>query len=152
MSYINLLFETVLTACRPVEQLPTGTILVHDIPATTNNTAHIARVSSIDQKIDLDSQLQRLRDYTSAKGLPRVQEVSEIGSGLNGSGKKLIKLLENPSISIIVAEHRGRLTRFGSDYHWGPYGGSGKRGHNKNRAYHGLASRVSFKGKITLLT
>jgi putative resolvase len=101
---------------RPTEQLPTGTILVHEIPAITNNAALYARVSSSDQKTDLNRQLQRLRDYASAKGLHVVQEVYEIGSGLDGSRKKLIKLLENPSISIIVVEHRDRLARFGSDY------------------------------------
>ena len=48
---------------RPVEQLPTGTILVHDIPTTTNNVALYARVSSSDQKEDLDRQLKRLREF-----------------------------------------------------------------------------------------
>jgi predicted site-specific integrase-resolvase len=101
---------------RPVEQLPTGTILVHDIPTATNNVALYARVSSSDQKEDLDRQLQRLREYATVKGFHVVQEVSEIGSGLNGSRKRLTELLENPSISNIVVEHRDRLARFGSDY------------------------------------
>lgn len=41
---------------------------------------------------------------------------SEIGSGLNGNRKRLIKLLENPSVSTIVVEHRDRLARFGWGY------------------------------------
>jgi len=101
---------------RPTEQLPTGTILVHELPTITNNTALYARVSSSDQKEDLTRQMQRLREYATVKGHHIVQEISEIGSGLNGKRKKIVSLLENPSVSIIVVEHRDRLARFGSDY------------------------------------
>lgn len=100
----------------PTQQLSTGTILVHELPTITNNVALYARVSSSDQKEDLARQLQRLREYATVKGLHVIQEVFEIGSGLNGNRRKLIKLLENPSVSTIVVEHRDRLTRFGSDY------------------------------------
>jgi predicted site-specific integrase-resolvase len=101
---------------RPTEQLPTGTILVHELPTQTNNAVLYARVSSNDQKNDLERQLQRLRDYASAQGLHIVDEITEIGSGLNGHRKKLIKILSNPMVSIIVVEHRDRLARFGSEY------------------------------------
>jgi len=101
---------------RPTEQLPTGTILVHEIPTKTSNTALYGRVSSADQKSDLERQMQRLRDYAAAHGLKVVQEVQEIGSGLNGHRKKLLNLLADPSISIIVVEHRDRLARFGAEF------------------------------------
>jgi Predicted site-specific integrase-resolvase len=101
---------------RPTEQLPTGTILVHELPTKTNNAVLYARVSSSDQKEDLKRQLQRLRDYAAKEGLHVVQEVTEVGSGLNGKRKKLLKILANPSISIIVVEHRDRIARFGSEY------------------------------------
>lgn len=101
---------------RPVEQLPTGTILVHELPVTTNNAVLYARVSSGEQAGDLDRQMQRLRDYAATQGLHVVSEVQEIGSGLNGHRKKLMKTLENPSISIVVVEHRDRIARFGSEY------------------------------------
>jgi predicted site-specific integrase-resolvase len=100
---------------RPTEQLPTGTILVHETPTTTNNTALYARVPSTDQKADLERQTQRLRDYAAAHGLKVVREVQEIGSGLNGHRKKLLQLLADPSISIIVVEHQDRLARFGAE-------------------------------------
>ncbi len=100
---------------RPVEQLPTGTILVHELPVTTNNAVLYARVSSGDQAADLDRQMQRLRDYAAVQGLRVIQEVQEVGSGLNGHRRKL-KALENPSASTIVVEHRDRLARFGSEY------------------------------------
>ena len=54
---------------RPVEQLPTGTILVRDLPVTTNNAVLYARVSPGDQAADLDRQMQRVRDYAAAQGL-----------------------------------------------------------------------------------
>ena len=101
---------------RPTEQLQMGTILVHEIPTKTNNTALYGRVSSANQKSDLERQMQRLRDYAAARGLKVVSEVREIGSGLNGRRKKLLKLLANPLVSIIVVEHRDRLARFGAEF------------------------------------
>lgn len=103
---------------RPTEQLPTGTILVHEppTPTTTNNAALYARVSSTDQKVDLERQMQHLRDYAAAHGLKVVREVQEIGSGLNGHRKKLLQLLADPNISLIVVEHQDRLTRFGAEF------------------------------------
>ena len=102
---------------RPVEQLPTGTILVHeeDRPLTPNTVLY-ARVSSSDQKADLERQLSRLRDYASAHGLKVTQEASEVGSALNGRRKKLLALLSDPSVSTIIVEHRDRLSRFGAEY------------------------------------
>ncbi len=101
---------------RPTEQLPTGTILVHELPTKTNNAVLYGRVSSSDQKNDLERQMQRLRDYAAIHGLKVVQEVQEVGSGLNGHRKKLLKILADPSISIIVVEHRDRLARFGAEF------------------------------------
>lgn len=95
------------------EQLPTGTILVYPEQATLQQVALYARVSSSDQKEDLQRQLQRLRDYASAKGLRVSKEVSEVGSGLNGHRKKIHALLKDSSISMILVEHRDRLARFG---------------------------------------
>ena len=73
-----------------------------------------ARVSSSDQKEDLARQLDRLRNYAAARGLNVVEEITEIGSGLNGKRNKLIKALKG-SRNLLV-EHRDRLTRFGFDY------------------------------------
>jgi predicted site-specific integrase-resolvase len=98
----------------PATQLSTGTILVHEpsdsLPA---RAALYARVSSHDQKNDAERQMERLRTFAAAKGLPVAYEVIEIGSGLNGHRKKLLKLLADPAITIIVVEHRDRLARFG---------------------------------------
>ena len=74
-----------------------------------------ARVSSHDQKADLQRQLQRLRDYCASKGLIIAGESAEIGSGLNGDRKGLLKLLSKPTGDLVV-EHRDRLARFGVQY------------------------------------
>lgn len=97
------------------EQLPTGTILVYpeQPEAQQRNIVLYARVSSSDQKEDLQRQLQHLRDYAASQGMHIVEEVQEIGSGLNGHRKKIHKLLRNASITDIVVEHRDRLARFG---------------------------------------
>jgi predicted site-specific integrase-resolvase len=98
----------------PATQLKTGTILVYEpsdsLPA---RAALYARVSSHDQKADAERQMERLRAFAAAKGLPVAEEVIEIGSGLNGHRKKLLSLLANPAITVIVVEHKDRLARFG---------------------------------------
>jgi predicted site-specific integrase-resolvase len=102
----------------PYEQAPSGTILVK--PLTENErdliVALYARVSSHEQKKDLDGQIARLLIYANNKGLKVGQTVTEIGSGLNGHRPKLLKLLSDAKVKIIVVEHRDRLMRFGSEY------------------------------------
>jgi predicted site-specific integrase-resolvase len=102
----------------PAEQLPTGTVIVHQPPATTNanGAALDARVSSADQKADLDRQLVRLTEYAMAQKFVMVDAVKEIGSGLNGHRKGIMRLLRNPDVTIIVVEHRDRLMRCGFEY------------------------------------
>jgi len=58
----------------------------------------------------------RLRDFAAAKGLPVSKEVIEIGPGLNGRRKQLLKLLADPTITVLVVEHRDRLARFGVEF------------------------------------
>lgn len=74
-----------------------------------------ARVSSHDQKNDLERQLGRLKDYAAAQGWSVIKEVKEIGSGLNGKRQKIMRLLNDKNISGIVVEHKDRLSRFGSE-------------------------------------
>jgi putative resolvase len=42
--------------------------------------------------------------------------VTEIGSGLNGKRKKLLRILRDPRVVRMVVEHRDRLARFGFDW------------------------------------
>jgi predicted site-specific integrase-resolvase len=85
-------------------------------PPVGREVALYGRVSSADQKADLDRQMARLRDFASAHGLVVGREVQDVGSGLNGHRKRLVALLADPSIGVLVVEHRDRLARFGVDY------------------------------------
>jgi putative resolvase len=98
------------------EQTKTGTILIKDEIVHLNSIAIYARVSSRDQKEDLDRQVARLVCYANAKGWVVSQTVTEIGSGLNGHRSKLMRLLANSTAKVILVEHRDRLMRFGAEY------------------------------------
>jgi predicted site-specific integrase-resolvase len=104
----------------PVEQLASGTVIVHEVKSVVGNAvgnvALYARVSSADQKVDLDRQLGRLLEYAVAHKMPVVDSVKEIGSGLNGHRKGMMRLLSNGNIQTILVEHRDRLMRFGFEY------------------------------------
>ncbi len=101
----------------PARQLITGTILVEPPPeANGAGAALYARVSSWDQKADLDRQLGRLRAWAARAGLAVVRTEAEVGSGLTGGRRRLMRLLADPAISTIVVEHRDRLARFGVEY------------------------------------
>lgn len=98
------------------EQTQTGTILIKEEDVPSNAVAIYARVSSADQKKDLDQQIARLVLYANKNGLVVAHAITEIGSGLNGHRPKLMKLLANSNIKIILVEHRDRLMRFGIEY------------------------------------
>ena len=75
-----------------------------------------ARVSSSENKSNLDSQAERLTQYAIARGY-QIKEVSkEVGSGVNDNRAKLQKLLREGKATKIVVEHKDRLTRFGYNY------------------------------------
>lgn len=80
------------------------------------NVAIYARVSSSENKSNLDSQAQRMIDFCNAKGYKVSKLVKEIGSGLNDERPKLLSLLLDNNIDIIVVEHKDRLARFGLNY------------------------------------
>jgi len=101
----------------PAEQLPTGTVIVHPpASATEGGVALYARVSSNDQKHDLDRQIARLSEFAAKKQLRVVDVVKETGSGLNGHRRAMLRILRNPEISTVIVEHRDRLMRFGFEY------------------------------------
>jgi predicted site-specific integrase-resolvase len=99
-------------------QMDTGTIIVRE-PATSAEQLQVAlsaRISSAEQKEDLERQMQRLKDYAASKGYQVTKMVSELASGLNDRRPKLMKVLTDASVGIVVIEHRDRLTRFGFNY------------------------------------
>lgn len=101
----------------PAEQMPSGTIIIKEENTMAAGAAALyARVSSHDQKKDLDAQIGRLSQYAASRKLSVTMAVTETGSGLNGHRPKLMKLLADPGVNIIVVERRDRLMRFGSEY------------------------------------
>ncbi len=96
----------------------TGTIIIteEDEIIRPDKVAIYTRVSSHENKKNLDSQAQRLVEYCTVKGYQITKIVKEVGSGINDNRKQLIKLLMDESITIIVVEHKDRLTRFGFNY------------------------------------
>lgn len=101
----------------PATQMASGTVVVQDTTLPVASAAALyARVSSSDQKKDLESQLGRLAAYASANGYNVTKTIAEVGSGLNGHRALLMKLLADPAIAVIIVEHRDRLMRFGAEY------------------------------------
>ncbi len=104
----------------PAIRTPSGAILV-EVPRTgagshEGRTVIYARVSSHDQRSDLDRQVARLTEWATAQGMTVSEVVTEVGSGMNGRRKKLSRLLSDPSATTIVVEHRDRLARFGFEH------------------------------------
>lgn len=87
-----------------------------DAKPKVNGVALYARVSSSDQKSDLDRQLSRLTEYAIANKMTIVDAVKEVGSGLNGHRKGMMRLLADAQAQTILVEHRDRLMRFGFEY------------------------------------
>lgn len=75
-----------------------------------------ARVSSVDQRADLDRQVARVAAWVTGQNMVVSSVVTEVGSALNGRGKKFLGLLRDPSVTTIVVEHRDRFARFGAEY------------------------------------
>jgi putative resolvase len=104
----------------PTRQLESGTVIVDYNPNldlhSVNKAAIYARVSSAENKENLDRQAERLTYYASAKGYQIVNIVKEVGSGLNDNRKKLEKLLKGEDYQYLIVEHKDRLGRFGTHY------------------------------------
>jgi len=100
-------------------QLPTGTIVIPDDYTVEDKTEYIityARVSSSENKDNLERQSQILIDFCNAKGWQTQENIQEICSGVNDNRKKLTKILSEAKVTKLVVEHKDRLTRFGFQY------------------------------------
>lgn len=91
--------------------------LIHDpkyeaAPTTAaGRTVCYARVSSADQKNDLQRQADRLKAFAVNLGIKDAQVVTEIASGMNGKRRKLNKLLKDPTVTTIIVEYCDRLAQ-----------------------------------------
>ena len=88
-----------------------GTFLVYEpARAETGGVVLYARVSSSDERDDLERQVGRLAAWATQQGLGVTGTVAEAGSGLNGSRAKLKRLRADPAVGTVVVEHRERLS------------------------------------------
>ncbi len=74
------------------------------------------RVSSTENKTNIETQKQRLLNYCNAKGYQVSDVIQEFGSGINDKRPKLEKLLKQQNFTKLVVEHKDRLTRVGFNY------------------------------------
>ena len=108
-----------------IERLPTGRYYVVVPPESEGRCVVYARVSSGDQREDLDRQVGRLVAWATGHGHRPDEVVKEVGSGLNGN--QLRRVVGDHTVRTIVVEHRERLCRFGFEYVEAALAGRGAR-------------------------
>jgi putative resolvase len=115
----------------PAERVGPRMILVN----VENNAAPVllgglglyARVSSHDQRSDLDRQVARLAAWAAKSGDRVVRVEAEVGSGTNGSRSKARRLLADPQVTTVVVEHSDRLGRMNVELVEAALSASGRR-------------------------
>jgi putative resolvase len=101
----------------PARQINARVILVDDAASANRAAPELsavglyARVSSHDQRSDLDRQVARLSEWAAKAGARVLRIEAEVGSGMNGARAKLRRLLADPAVGTVVVEHRDRLGR-----------------------------------------
>ena len=110
-----------------VEQLPNGRYYVVVPPESEGRLVVYARVSSADQKEDLDRQVGRVVEWATQQGFRVDEVVKETGSGLNGNRRRLRRLVADHTVRTVVVEYRERLCRFGFEYVEAALAGRGAR-------------------------
>lgn len=86
---------------------------VREVDGERLRTVLHASVSSADYRADPDRQELRLLEYARKHSLHVDEVIAEVGSGLNGSRRKLLAALSKPGLGVVVVAHRDRLARFG---------------------------------------
>lgn len=89
--------------------------------ATKNNRVNIiyARVSTANQKDDLNNQVEFLKAYCNTNGVIVNEVITDVGSGLNYNRKKWNALLDNViagNVNTIYVVFPDRFIRFGFDW------------------------------------
>ena len=104
----------------PVPARKVGGLILVDVGpdegVSTGKTVVYARVSSSDQRDDLDRQVGRVTAWATSQDITVDQVVAEVGSALNGHRRKFLRLLRDPGVATIIVEHRDRFCRFGVEY------------------------------------
>ncbi len=110
-----------------IEQLPNGRYYVVVPPGNDARCVVYARVSSGDQREDLGRQVGRVVEWATQQGYRPDEVVKEIGSGLKGNRCQLRRIVGDPTVGMIIVEHRERLCRFGFEYVEAALAGRGAR-------------------------
>ena len=115
---VRTLWRRIKEGTLNVEYSSTGRVFINleNEQVMSLNVCIYARVSSSENKDNLERQKERLINYCNAKGYKVAKVVTEIGSGLNDERKKLESILLDRSLNLIVVEHKDRLSRFGLNY------------------------------------
>jgi putative resolvase len=98
----------------PVPAQKVGRLILVDMESSESlggRTVLYARVSSHDQRGDLDRQVARLTEWATRRGLSVDEVVTEVGSGMSAKRRKLARVLADPTALTVVVEHRDRLAR-----------------------------------------
>src|SRR5918992_3591313 len=102
----------------PALQTPSGTILVQSPadarPPNGGGLGLYARVSSHDQRADLDRQVSRLTQWATAASAASgrvVRGEAEVASGMTGRRPKPRRLLVPPTVQTVGGTHPGRRGR-----------------------------------------
>ena len=98
-------------------QLPTGTILVDEqvVNNPENRIVVYCRVSNHTRKDEMEYQVKRCCDFCLSKGYTIDKIYKEVASGMNDKRRKMWDMIDS-SPTIIIVEHKDRLTRFGFNY------------------------------------
>jgi putative resolvase len=103
----------------PVPAERVGRLILVNVDMAEHESARTvlyARVSSHDQRSDLDRQVARLTEWATGQGMTVAEVVVEVGSGMNGKRRRLARLLADRTATTVVVEHRDRLARFGVEH------------------------------------
>ena len=97
--------------------MPSGTVIVlPESVAPSQQVAIYVRVSSAENRANLETQAERVTAYCVARGYQIHQIIKEVGSGINDNRPKFLDVLANKNVTVIVVEHKDRATRFGFRY------------------------------------
>jgi len=104
----------------PAVRVNQRTVLVNpdtgDGGAVGGGVGLYARVSSHDQRDDLDRQAARLSEWAAQAGAAVVRVETEVGSGMSGARRKVRRLLADPlAATVVVVVHRHRLGRMNTE-------------------------------------
>jgi len=115
----------------PVAARKVGGLVLIGEPVTaeqgTGQTVVYARVSSAEQRPDLDRQVARVTEWSTGQHLSVDRVVTEVGSALNGHRREFLALLADPTVSTVVVARRDRFARFGAQDVQAAMSASGRR-------------------------